>query len=123
MISALPGSTNGVPQGSAYEDVDFSGTTPAIKPIPQAEDQPTAASDTYATVTKEKNSPLPGGSSVTENSNAYASVNKSKKKPALPAPGVKPKPDKKTKPEKAKDKRKGKKKTGKQVQLYCVSLL
>ena len=130
MISARPRNTNGVPQGSAYEDVDFSGTTPAIKPFPQAEDQPTAASDTCATVTKDTNSPPPGGSSVNENSNVYASVNKSKKKPALPVPakpgfpqdeakpGVKPKPDKKNKPEKAKDKGKGKKKTGEQVQLW-----
>ena len=135
MISASPRNTNGVPQGSAYEDVDFSGTTPAIKPTPQAEDQPTAASDTYATVTKDKNSPPPGGTTVTGNSNVYASVNKSKKKPALPVPakpgspqdkakpGVKPKPDKTPKPEKAKDKGKGKKKTGKQVQLCQFSII
>lgn len=134
MIAARPRNANGVPHGSAYEDVDFSGTTPAIKPTPQADDQPTAASATYAMVTKEKNSPPLGASSVNENSNVYGSVNKSKKKPALPVPakpgipqdeakpGVKPKPEKKTKPEKAKDKRKGKKKTGKQVQLCQFSI-
>ena len=98
-----------VPQGDgAYEDVDLTGAKPVIKLKPkavQAVAHESDIGDAYATVVKNAKSQPVAVPSGDENSNEYATVDKSKRKtvstpPAKPGPleENKPKPEVKTKP-------------------------
>ena len=126
-----------VPQGDgAYEDVDLTGAKPIINPKPKAVAHESDIGDAYATVVKNAKSQPVVGPSGDENSNEYATVDKSTKKTVAtpppkpgpseenkPKPEVKTKPVKKSKPDKTKDKGKGKTKDkkGKLFRLLFLS--